>query len=200
MITLVQSGTMCNMESPFSSIYRVFRKTGKSFDAQYIPNFLGYRSIWHMNQSPLSWRVCVHMVFMWMHVQYKIPQPCELAVNKPWSCQLCYTTCHLWSLQQQFQFPLATPEQCTGWCSTDNRWRKYLQRIVSSEHSGQDHPHLKWSENWFDTTQLPSTSCRTSKMTFTVCEHIPSYWKNAGSTYPPTRMSFCSSCRYCWML
>jgi hypothetical protein len=47
--------------------YRVFRKISN--------NFLGYRSIWYMNESRLSWAVCVHVVFIWTHVQYENLRP-----------------------------------------------------------------------------------------------------------------------------
>jgi hypothetical protein len=124
----------------------------------YIHNFLGYRS---MNESCLSWRVCVCMVFMWTHVQYDILQPCGLNVNKPQNCQLYHTTCHLWSLQQQLQFLLGVIHTIYGVAP------KEVITVMSGEHVGQDHPHLKSSGNWFDRSRLPNT-CRTSKITFAV--------------------------------
>jgi hypothetical protein len=41
--------------------YRIFRKTLNILDVRYIHNFIGYRSIWYMNESPLSRAVCVYI-------------------------------------------------------------------------------------------------------------------------------------------
>jgi hypothetical protein len=99
--------------------YRVFRKPWNSFDVWHIRNFLGYRSMWYMNESSLfmeSLCTCgLHVNTVW----YEILWSCELTVNKPQMCELCHA---VWSLQQQLQFPLATCEHCVGWCSTHDLW------------------------------------------------------------------------------
>jgi hypothetical protein len=105
-----------------SDKYRIFRKTCSIFSVWYIRNVLVCRSIWYMNESSLSLRISVHVVFIWTHILYEVLWPHGLAVNKPHSCQLCYASFHLWSFQQQLKFPLATPEQCAGWCGTCDLW------------------------------------------------------------------------------
>jgi len=44
------------------------------------------------------------------HIQYEVLQLCGLTVNKLQNYQLCHRTCHLWSLKQELQFLLASPE------------------------------------------------------------------------------------------
>jgi hypothetical protein len=78
----------------YLSIYGVFRKTCNHFDIWYIHNFLGYRSRWYMKKSSPSWKVCVHVVFMVTHIQYKVLWPHRLTVKGPQSCRLCKVTCH----------------------------------------------------------------------------------------------------------
>jgi hypothetical protein len=113
---------------------------------------------------------------------------------------------HLWFLQRQLKFPLATPEQCVGWCIHtifEVAPKELITGFMSGEHGGQDHPHLKHSLNLFDRTRLPNTSCRTSK-TLAVCGRTPPCWNNVMSTCPApwmTRMtSFYSCCRYRWLV
>jgi hypothetical protein len=95
--------------------------------------------------------------------------------------------CHFWSFQQQLQFPLATPEECAGWCGSHNLWvspKRNNQEFMSGEHGGQELRHPKRSGNWFYRTRLWNTSCMTSKTTFAVCGCAPSSWKNVTSTCP----------------
>jgi len=64
-----------------------------------------------MNESWLSWRVCVHVVFIWTHVQYEILWPCGLTIIEPQSCQQCHAS-----------ILVASPEQCAGWCNKRDLW------------------------------------------------------------------------------
>jgi hypothetical protein len=79
-----------------------------------------------------------------------------------------------------------------GWCGTHNFWGSTkgnncrdscLVNMVA-----QDHPNLKCSESRSNRTQLPNT-LRTSKITFAVCGHAPSCWKNVLTTYPALWMN-----------
>jgi len=100
---------------------RVFRNTCTSFSVQYVCNFLGYRSIWYMNESSHSRKICVRVFIMWTHLQCEILWPHGL-LNELQNSQLCHATCYLWPLQQQLQFLFATPEQSVCWCDTHNLW------------------------------------------------------------------------------
>jgi len=67
---------------------------------------------------------------------------------------------------------------------------------MSGKHSGQDHPHPKYSENRFDVLmwhcyQTHHAGCQ--RWMFTVCGCAPSCWKNVMFTSPaPWMTSFCS--------
>jgi len=101
--------------------YRVFSKTHNTYDVWYIYNFPQYRWIWYMNEGSLSWRFCVHVVFMQTYIQYDMLWPNGHAVKEPYDCQLHHITCHLWSLLQHLHFPLVS-QQCAGWCGTHDLW------------------------------------------------------------------------------
>jgi hypothetical protein len=100
---------------------RVFRETHYSFDVWHIRNFLGYRSIWYMNESSLLWRVCVHVVLMWTSWTC-----CKQTMKL--STVMQGVTCDLFS--NSFNFHLATPEQYADWCSTHNFWCS-LKEIIA---------------------------------------------------------------------
>jgi hypothetical protein len=61
-----------------------------------------------MNESSRSWRVCVHVVFMWTHVQYETLRPRRLAVtnHRFVSCITQHVTCDLFSISFSFRLQL----------------------------------------------------------------------------------------------
>jgi hypothetical protein len=80
--------------------------------------------------------------------------------------QLCHATRHLWSLQQQLQFPLPLVA------------KDIISGIMSGEHGGQDHPQPRRFVNRFNSKGIPNTSCRTFKTAFALCGRSPPCWKN----------------------
>lgn len=63
---------------------------------------------------------------------------------------MCHTTCHLWTLQQQLQLLLPTPNSVqVGVVHTIFEVAlKYEQGFMYSEYGSQDHSHLKRTGNW----------------------------------------------------
>jgi len=187
-------------------IYIHFRKTCNNFDVWDIHNFLEYRGILYMSESSLSWRMCAHVDFMWPHVQYEILLPCVFAVNIS-QIVICVTrvTCDLFG--NSFSFCLHLPNSMQ-FGVVHMVYEVALEEIITGIHVQwtwcQDYPWPEHSGNSFNRTWLPNTSCRTSKMTFTVCGHAQSCWKNVMSTCPTLQMtkmtSFCHCYRYHWFV
>jgi len=169
-------------------------KTHSSFIVWYIDNFLGYRT-WMITpfheEFVCMWSSCEH-VFIWDFL--------TLWTSCKWSksCQLCHTTCQLWSVQQQLQFAFAAPEQCVG-CAVHTIFEIAPKEIIAVIHVWwtwwQDNPHLTLSGNLFTRTWLPNTLWRTFSMTLLyvgMCTH---------ALFPEwLGMTFCSCCRYYWFV
>jgi len=159
-----------------------------------------------MNESSHSWRVCVHVVFLWAHVPYEILWPCGLAVNEPQSWTLCHTTCHLWSLQHNFKYHLHLLNHVWGG-ALHMIFEVVLKDIIAGI-------HVQWA--WWpwspahevlwkslNLTGHGYQTCRISKMTFTICGCAPLCWKDMPTCPAPwmTRMtSFCSCYRFYWFV
>jgi len=93
---------------------KLWHISSTSLNVWYIHNFLGYRSIWYMNESLLSQRTCMHMSFMLTHVQYETLWLGGL-VSCAWSTVSCnmslvifsaiaVSTCNSWTVCRLMQY------------------------------------------------------------------------------------------------
>jgi hypothetical protein len=54
-ITAETHNLIGDQKNVFNDIDRIFRKRCNTFNVQYIPNFIGYKSICYINEGLLSW-------------------------------------------------------------------------------------------------------------------------------------------------
>jgi hypothetical protein len=160
-------------------VHRRFRKTLKSFYVWYIRNFLNTKA----GEAWMKAHFHGEFVCMW--------PSCEHMANMSSfdSCQLCHTTCHLWSIQQQLQFPLTTPEQCADtndlWSSPKGNYRRDSSPVNMVART----PHPKRSVNLFVNDMATKHFIRTSKTIFAVCGRAPTCWKSVVLSCPAFRMA-----------
>lgn len=124
-----------------------------------------------MNESLVLWRVCMHVIFMWTQWvwdPFTLQTHCKQTVNllavlhskSPFtsSAAASVSTSCTWTVSRFVQYLWPWRYNCRDSC---------LMNMMAT-HTQSNQFRRKW---------LPNISCRTSKMTFTVCRHLPSCWK-----------------------